>query len=196
MEVDMQKLLGIHRRTFPIETPVGTVVLRALPKIEAQRIHGLLKATYPDYEETMESIDFYKKISDMNEAKGIEPVLNLEQAKEYAILKNKIAPYMDHFSVGCFVKPKMTKPEDVMALADVLPGDVWREISILLVILSNPLPLEETHFNFIRTCKEFGIALSDDLTAEVMTVHQSYLLEETLRREAAEAKKIWEEVLS
>jgi hypothetical protein len=195
MDVDLQKLLALHRTTFPIETPEGLVVMRALPKLQAKRIHQFLCGTEPEYEELMMKIDYLKKISRTRELQGLEPVLNVDQARELAVLKHKVAPFMDHFSVGCFVKPKMTNPEDVWALADSLPNDIWKKISILIVVLSNPVPIQEKHFEFIRLCKDYGIPIAEDLTAEVMTVHQSYMLSEASRQESKEMQKILGDLL-
>lgn len=195
MDVDMQKLLAIHRTTFPIETPEGLVIMRALPILLSKRINRYLSDTEPEYNKVMKGINYLKKISDTRELQGLEPVLNLDQARELAELKHKVAPFMDHFSVGCFVQPKMTTPEDVWALADALPTDVWAEISVLLVILSNPVPIQEKHFEFIRMCKEYGIPIAEDLTAEVMTVHQSYMLTQASRQESKDMQKLMGDLL-
>jgi hypothetical protein len=195
MEIDMEKLLGMHRMKFPISTPLGNVVLRALPNVVAKRVNRYLESTYPDYEGVMDALHHLKKISDFHEAQGKEPVLNLDQARELAALTAKAAPYMDHYSVECFVTPKMTCPDDILALADALPHELWMKIATMLVVLSNPMPIQEKHFQFLRLCKDYGITISEDLTAEVMTVHQAYALEEANRLEAIESKKLISEVL-
>lgn len=190
MDVDLQKLLAMHRKTFPIDTPEGVVIMKALPKLMAKRINAYLVATEPEYEGLMKKLDYLGKISKTRRLQGLEPVLNMDQARELAELHRKIAPFMDHFSVGCFVKPEMSKPEDVWALADALPEDIWRRISVLIVVLSNPVPIQEKHFEFIRLCKEYGIPIAEDLTAEVMTVHQAYMLQEASRQESKDMQKI------
>jgi hypothetical protein len=64
----------------------------------------------------------------------------------------------------------------------------------MLLVLTNPLPIQEKHFKFLSLCKDYGIPISKDLTAEVMTVQQAYALAEASRMEAMEAKKVLTEV--
>jgi len=179
-EIDIGEITKLHMARFTLNTKRGPIVLRALSRKMFNLIGQELMLSDPVYAELIGELLYLRDIKEhdarMKDSKGLKE----KDAKRLAHLTRKVSEWSDWFGIECFVRPKLTHPDQLEALSCELEGDDWKQLDEMLVALTNPLPPSDVNATIGEICVRYGVQMADGITAENITVQQTAVMDDAM----------------
>ena len=194
--IDMGELIIQHRKRIPVKVEINgepkVIILKHLTKMRAGEVVNIIREEDSNFDEATKEMEYYMDISKY-------PNMTEEEKEKFERISSYISQYSDKFIIGTFVNPQLKNVEELEALSASMSLDDWDKIiSIATVLSKSSLPLNRINTALIQICEKYNIPLSEDLTAENMTVEQFDAFFQATEEDSKEAKKLigWEPKIS
>lgn len=169
-EVALEDLIRQHRLRYDVTTSNGTVRLRFIGALRRRAIELRIASADP-------TIDIKRSDLRLITAMLTERPDDTELFARQLQLAADLEPSFYDLFAGCFDSPKMRSGTDVMAFADSLNADEWRNLRVLLIQLIAARPAGDVAVAMVQLCSRYGVKISEDMTLENMTAQQLAVLD-------------------
>lgn len=170
-EVPLEDLVRQHRIRYDVSTSLGNVRLRFIGALRRRSIELRIAAADPTVEGKRYDMQM---VSSMLTERPDDAELRERQLQLAADLEPS---FYDLFA-GAFDVPRMRSGQDVMALADALRPEEWRNLRVLLIQLIAARPSGDVATAMVQLCSRYGVRIAEDLTLENMTAQQLAVLDQ------------------
>jgi len=170
-EVPLEDLVRQHRIRYDVGTSMGNVRLRFIGALRRRSIELRIAAADPSVEGKRQDL---RLVSAMLTERPDDEELRERQMQLAADLEPS---FYDLFA-GAFDVPRMRSGQEIMALADALRPEEWRNIRVLLIQLIAARPSGEVAAAMVQLCSRYGVSIAEDLTLENMTAQQLAVLDQ------------------
>lgn len=170
-EVPLEDLVRQHRIRYDVSTSMGNIRLRFIGALRRRSIELRIAAADPTVEGKRYDMQM---VSSMLTERPDDAELRERQLQLAADLEPS---FYDLFA-GAFDVPRMRSGQDVMALADALRPEEWRNLRVLLIQLIAARPSGDVAAAMVQLCSRYGVRIADDLTLENMTAQQLAVLDQ------------------
>lgn len=170
-EVPLEDLARQHRIRYDVNTSMGNIRLRFIGALRRRSIELRISASDPTVEGKRHDLQM---VSALLTDRPDDAELREKQMQLAADLEPS---FYDLFA-GAFDVPRMRSGQEVMALADALRPEEWRNLRVLLIQLIAARPSGDVAAAMVQLCSRYGVRIADDLTMENMTAQQLAVLDQ------------------
>ncbi|OPZ61532.1 MAG: hypothetical protein BWY85_02377 [Firmicutes bacterium ADurb.Bin506] len=166
-----------------LKTAIGDIVLKRITALEAEEATISAINADPDFAGMVERAHDLATIGSGNG-------MSAEQLLEYESIGKRLEPHAMRMGLYCFVDPKISTVEEFDALLSAL-GEEAGGLRALIGQLSSTKLDGEVVSSALAISKEYGIPLTNDLTIENMTAHQSAVLSGELEKQNSQLRSMF-----